>query len=149
VRALRALTAAILALGAGPVAEPAHFSASVPEGTPSVLGWERIAGELEVASPHVLLQYEFYVNPERQAAFEVVRYRITDLGAVPEGRRFPATEKLQWDLDGRDLRRWECVPHPDSGCRWREMGKDSLDYAREVPVILWIYGQYRRVMNFG
>ena len=145
-RALKALTAAVLALGAGPVAEPAHFAKGVPAGVPSVAGWERISGELELADPHVSVQYEFYVNPERLAAYEVVRYRITERSSVVASRRYAATEKLQWDRDGRDVRRWECMPAAGRGCDWREMARDTKEYIREVPVLLWLYGQHQRKM---
>ena len=144
-RPLKAIAAVILALTATPLAVVAQFSGEVPMAVPSVEGWERIVGDLELASPHVAVQYEFYVNPARPAIYEVVRYRVTDLGPVPKGRvRYPTTEKLQWDRDGRDLRRFECVQKAanGAGCTWHEMEKGGPDYMREVPVLLWLYGAH-------
>jgi len=117
---------------------------------PSVQGWERIAGDLEFASPRVAVQYEFYIHPARPAAYEVVRYRVTDLGPVRKHKpRYPTTEKLQWDRDGRDVRRFECVVNAagGAGCAWQEMEKGGADYLREVPVLLWLYGAHHKMMQ--
>jgi hypothetical protein len=137
---------AVLALATGPFAALAPFSAELPRDVPTATsGWERISGDLEFESPRISVQYEFFVNPARPAIYELVRYRIVELGPVVESRRYPTTEKLQWDRDGRDLRRFECMPAPRSGCAWREMEKGTPDYLREVPVLMWLYGMHRRV----
>jgi hypothetical protein len=142
VRALKTVAVATLAVTATPLAV-AHFAANVPSIVPSVDGWERIAGDLEFQKPRVAVQYEFFVNPARPAIYEVVRYRVTDLDPRRKGKRYPDTEKLQWDRDGRDLRRFECVePQAATGCVWQEMEKGSDDYLREVPVLLWLYGAH-------
>jgi hypothetical protein len=146
VRPLKAFAAAILAVTTAPFAV-AQFSKKVPMAIPSVQGWERITGDLEFESPRVAVQYEFYINPARPAAYEVVRYRVTDLGpARTDKPRYPTTEKLQWDRDGRDVRRFECVENSagEAGCAWQEMEKGGADYLREVPVLLWLYGAHHK-----
>ena len=148
-RSLKAFAAAILTFAATPFAV-AHFSKDVPTAIPSVRGWERITGNVEFMSPRVAVQYEFYINPRRPAAYEVVRYRVTDLGPVRKDKaRYPTTEKLQWDRDGRDVRRFECVGNGGDGaaCSWQEMEKGSPDYLREVPVLLWLYGAHHQMMK--
>jgi hypothetical protein len=144
VRPLKAIAVVVLALTATPLAV-AQFSTSVPETIPSVLGWERITGDLVFEVPRVAVQYEFYVNPARPAIYEVVRYRVTDLGPVRKDKApYPTTEKLQWDRDGRDLRRFECVENAATAaaCSWHEMEKGGAHYLREVPVLLWLYGAH-------
>jgi len=138
----KACVAAFLALATGPLGDLRPFTSRVPPELPAFQGWERITGDIEVESPRLAIQYEFFVNPKRQASYEVVRYRIVQLDA-PADRPYATTEKLQWDRDGRDVRRFECVAK-SSGCAWREMEKGSSDYLREVPVILWIYGLHRK-----
>ena len=140
--AFKACVAAILALATGPLAERA-FTRRVPDPVPSFQGWERIAGDVEIETPRISIQYEFFVNPERPATYEVVRYRVIERDPA-ENRRYPTTEKLQWDRNGRDVRRFECVAAGD-GCTWRELEKGSKEYLLEVPVILWIYGLHSRV----
>jgi hypothetical protein len=147
VRSLKAFAALILAVTATPLAV-AQFSKDVPAAIPSVEGWERITGDLEFDVPRVAVQYEFYVNPERPATYELVRYCVTDLGPVPKGRtRYATTEKMQWDRDGRDVRRFECVQREagGAGCAWHEMEKGGADYLREVPVLLWLYGAHHEL----
>jgi hypothetical protein len=149
VRPLKASAIAVLAFTATPLAV-AQFSTRVPMAIPSVEGWERITGDLEFQDPRVAIQYEFYVNPERRAAYEVVRYRVTDLGpARNDEPRPPATEKLQWDRDGRDVRRFECVDRAAgrTGCDWHEMEKGGADYVREVLVLLRLYDAHNRMMQ--
>jgi hypothetical protein len=146
VRPLKSIAVAVLALTATPLAV-AQFSKSVPQTIPSVRGWERITGDLVFEDPRVAVQYEFYVNPARPAIYEVVRYRVTDLGPVRTDKaRYPTTEKLQWDRDGRDLRRFECVAASaaEAGCSWQEMEKGGAHYLREVPVLLWLYGAHQK-----
>ena len=145
-RRIRLAAVVLLVFTAAPLAV-AQFSKKVPVAIPSVQGWERITGDLTFASPRVDVQYEFYVNPERQAAYEVVRYRVTDRDPNRRGRRYPATEKLQWDRDGHDVRRFECVPRSSApaACAWEEMEKGGADYLREVGVLLWLYGEHNKV----
>ena len=150
VRPLKAFAAAILGVTTAPFAI-AHFSQVVPRGIPSVRGWERITGDVEFESPRVAVQYEFYINPARPGAYEVVRYRVTDLSAGGVDRpRHAATEKLQWDLNGRDVRRFQCLSDAGGdGCAWQEMEKGGADYLREVPVLLRLYGAHNRKARNG
>jgi hypothetical protein len=151
---MKAWAAAVLLALVVPLASfarPSTFSAGVPDQVPSVRGWERIAGDIAIVDPPTRVEYEFYVNPDRPAAYEVVRYRITQQGPVSEWRRYATSEKLQWDLDGHDVRRYECVPAAADGrgdqCRWREMAKGSKEYVLEVPVVLWLYGLHRQEVH--
>ena len=145
-RAIKSLAVAVLSIMATPLAV-AHFATNVPPVVPSVEGWERITGDLEFQKPRLAVQYEFYVNPARPAIYEVVRYRVTDLAPRGKSTRapYPATEKLQWDRDGRDLRRFECVgARAETACVWREMDKGGDDYLREVGVLLWLYDAHNK-----
>lgn len=138
----KACAAAFLALATGPLGDVAPFTSRVPGDLPAFQRWERITGDLEIESPRASIQYEFFVNPERQAAYEIVRYRITAVQAEGPGH-YSSAEKMQWDRDGRDVRRFECVVQPRGACAWREMPKGSREYLSEVPVLLWLYGLHR------
>jgi hypothetical protein len=56
------------------------------------------------------------------------------------------SERLQWDRDGRDLRRFECVESATVGaaCAWREMEKGGAEYLGEVPILLQLYNAHNR-----
>jgi hypothetical protein len=140
----KAVAAGILALATGPLGGRAPFTRDVPGALPDFRGWERISGDVQLSSPRVSVEYEFYVNPQRPMIYEIVRYRIVEVDFV-EGRRYPVAERLQWDRDGRDLRRFECVAEPGGSCAWREMSKAGDDYRREMPVLLWLYGLHNRL----
>jgi hypothetical protein len=142
VRALKTLAAAVLAITAAPLAV-GDFLGAVPESIPSVAGWQRISGDLELPAPHVSVQYEFYVNPKRPVIYEVVRYKVTRLG--PGSDRVAGNEKIQWDRDGRDVRRFECVlQEAAGGCAWHEMEKGGRDYLDEVPMLIQLYTAHNR-----
>ena len=141
---LKACAAAFLALATGPLAGLSPFARTVPLDLPHFQGWERISGDVQLESPRMSVQYEFFVNPARPAIYEVVRYRIVELDFT-EARRYPTTEKLQWDRDGRDVRRFECAGEPGQACAWREMAKGGDDYTREIPVLIWLYGLHNGI----
>jgi len=142
VRALKTLAAAVFAITASPLAV-GDFSRAAPKSIPSVAGWQRITGDLELQRPHVSVQYEFYVNPDRPVIYEVVRYRVTRLGPGTDG--LSSNEKIQWDRDGRDLRRFECVLDDAAhGCAWQEMEKGGRDYVDEVPMLMQLYAAHNR-----
>lgn len=120
------------------------FSPSLPPGVPSVEGWERVAGEADFADPELLVRYEFFVRPGRDGAYEVVRYRFAGKGAVD----YALHERLQWDVNGREVRRYECLPREPPaapGCTWRELVRGSEPYRSEVRVVLWLYNLHRRL----
>ena len=142
----KAGAAALLALAMGPLGDLPTFTRRVPTDIPAAFqDWERVSADIEIESPRTAIQYEFFVNPERPAIYEVIRYRILDLD-VPEARRYATTEKLQWDRDGRDIRRYECVVAPGGGCTWRELAKGSAEYMNEVPVVIGLYGLHRKTL---
>ena len=143
--ALKSIAVTLLALTATPLAV-AHFAETVPDVVPSVTGWERITGDVELQKQRVKVQYEFYVNPERPAIYEVVRYRVTELDPQRKTQGgSPTTERLQWDRDGRDLRRFECVGQASGAeCVWQEMEKGGDEYVRQVPLLISLYGEHHK-----
>jgi hypothetical protein len=146
VRGLKTFAAVVLAGTATPLAV-GGFSKDVPIVVPSVAGWTRISGDLELADRQVAVRYEFYVNPARPAIYEVVRYRVTPLVPTGAAPRASGNEKLQWDRDGRDLRRFECVASAGRACAWTEMEKSGADYRMEVPFLIQLYGAHNRREN--
>lgn len=135
----------LLAVLAGQAGGALAFTPRLPESVPSVEGWERVDGEAEFANPSFSVRYEFYVRPGRLASYEVVRYRFAGAGAEKYGH----TERLQWDVNGRRLHRFECRPTPSSGrgCEWQEMARDGEAFRQETWVLLWLYSLHRRLLE--
>jgi hypothetical protein len=146
---LKAYLSALLVLGmSSPHRE--EFTRRLPSGVPSPVGWERIAGEAHLGNPPLSVWYEFYVNPERPALYQIVRYRIESAKPDDDYRAF---ERLQWHLSGtKTLRRFECREtraylDEATPCEWRELLPESAEYRRETAVILWLYGLHRSLLE--
>jgi hypothetical protein len=129
--------------------EARSLVAHLPDALPDISGWERSSGFAEFDAPRRSFEYELYVDPARGATYAVTRYwiRVDD----PEERRkadITDTEKLQWDVDGRKLRRFECRPDPGGGaCMWVEFEFDSPEYRRELKPVLAIYALHRKLLH--
>lgn len=129
--------------------EARSLVAHLPSVLPDISTWERASGFVSFESPRRRYEYELYVDPARGASYAVTRYwlHVED----PEERRranVTDTEKLQWDVDGRQLRRFECKPTPNVGpCVWVEMVFDSPEYRRELHPILAIYAIHRDLLR--
>jgi hypothetical protein len=131
-----------------PLPPAAPFTAPLPDGMPRLEAWDRIAGDAVVGSPRLRVQYEFYVNPERPALYELIRYRVSraDGSATAD---HPGLEKVQWHAGFNDFRRYECGPAPEraDACHWRHIRQGTDEFLREVPTILWLYGLHRQSLQ--
>jgi len=150
--AVRPQLGALLLLGLAALAAAcgtAGFAAALPPGLPDVTGWERSAGSAELENPRRSVAYELLVHPDRPAVYSVTRYR-TRL-AAQDGAGGPGWhEKLQWDRDGKDVRRYTCEKPAGATrrpCRWREFARGSAEYDLEMPVILSIYALHARLLS--
>jgi hypothetical protein len=144
----RWLLAAALSCGAACASSGPAFSYALPPDLPSIEGWEKNEARGEMADPRGVIEYQLFVRPGREAVYEVIRYRMTFTDAS-EGARagYNANERLQWDLNGRTLRRFELVPTSQGGRRWEELAAGSQRFARETGVILGLLGLHRKVLG--
>jgi hypothetical protein len=129
--------------------EARSLAPHLPAVLPDISTWERSSGFAEFDSPRRRFEYELYVDPARGASYAVTRYWI-HVEDPNERRRadITDTEKLQWDVDGRQLRRFECRLIPGPGpCVWFEMQFDSPEYRRELKPILAVYSIHRRLLH--
>jgi hypothetical protein len=140
----KACVSALFVLALSPPSRQ-QFTPRLPDGVPSPNGWERIVGEEHLQD--LTVWYEFYVNPERPALYQIVRYRMRP-SRPDEGYR--ANERLQWHVSGtKILRRFECretkvIQEVATACEWRELEPQSAEYRREAMVVIWLYGLHRR-----
>lgn len=119
------------------------FVRHLPEGVPDLKRWTKASGAADL-SDGTRLEYELYYDPGR-ADYEVIRYRLSGWDGG-EGGPYSANERMQWQAKLKDLRRYECEKQATGGCRWRELPKDSREYAREVQVVMWVLGLHRRLL---
>lgn len=118
------------------------FSKDLPPGVPDLGRWSKSSGSMEDGTRS--MQYELYYSPSR-ANYEVIRYRIT--GWSNGGTAYSSNERLQWQVAQKDLRRFECEPRTSGGCAWRELSKDTPEYRREVPMIVWVLSVHNRLLH--
>jgi hypothetical protein len=151
-RRIRASALALLAAASLTVCRSsARFTPELPPGMPDLRTWEKSTGMAELDDPRRVVEYELYVGPERSGVYGVARYRIAITN--PELRRasgLTANEKLQWDVDGRKVRRFECVPEPESRrqpCRWKEYPRGSPEYDAEMRPLLSIYALHAALLH--
>ena len=123
------------------------FSRTLPTGVPSLEGWEKNEARAELERPSCIVEYQLFVRPERGGTYEVIRYRITYVDPDESLRLgYAANERLQWDLNGRTLRRFELVPTAQ-GARWEELSSGSQRFSRETGVILGLMGLHRKLLR--
>ena len=131
------------------------FPAEVPGW--SVIGaWERVSGTVETAEGDVA--YELYVNPARQALYEITRYRVVRKRTQPDGSvlRVADTEKLLWNgaPDRERLRCWEWVGRRAASrlwlarsWRWEPIEPGSERYVREMKTAIGVYAAANRASS--
>jgi len=152
----RALATSLLVLVGASTGLPTHGESDpagdlvhhLPAALPDISGWERSAGYAELQDPARSFEYELYVDPAYGAKYSVTRYRI-HVDDPEEARKadITDTEKLQWDVDGRTLRRFECRPVAHGPCVWVEFEFDSPEYRRELKPIFAVYALHRRLLH--
>jgi len=133
-------------LGSTGCAAASAFSPTLPAALPNLAGWEKHGARGIIENPRRIVDYELFVRPGREATYEVIRYRIHP--AAGSGADPSAGEKLQWDLDGRNLRRFELVTDA-GGSHWEEISKTSDGYARETKVIIALLSLHRKRLGLS
>jgi hypothetical protein len=143
-RAPKLLAASLLACAS--CGSTIRFFYPLPVGVPSIEGWEMSEARAEFDHPRRVVEYQLFVSPKRNATYEVIRYRVTYADPADRVRlRYTANERLQWDLDGRKLRRFELMPGTQ-GAHWEELTAGSERYTRETGVILSLLGLHRELL---
>lgn len=135
----------LVAAGWAGLAHAAVLSAHTPTAGPSdaVLGsWQKITGDVETGREDV--SYELYVNPKREALYEVTRYRVTHHSTGSDGRpqSVSESEKFLWNAHpgtGELLRCFELL----SDGSWVQMKTGSPEYRNEMGTAMRVYGIHR------
>ncbi len=134
------LGAAARAAGQDP---DAGFAPTLPATVGDVSRWEVVTGDFETA--RMRGSYRFYVNPARQAMYQLMRYRVELLGEPGEEHRRSAGERvafaqhpglpepmLMWARDATG-----------AGPEWRPIAAESDEYKIEIGVIMRLLAVHR------
>lgn len=145
------LAAIALAAAAVVRAEPAatSFSETLPPGITDVSRWELVSGDFE--TPRIRGGYRFYVNPERVALYQVMRYRVQRLPFGSErGDAALGAERVVFVRRPGVREPIECWERqaPGSPAEWRALDPGTAEYRTEVLVLTEVLAVHRAT-RFG
>jgi hypothetical protein len=122
----------------------ASFAAILPDGVADVRGWEVVSGEFE--TPRARGSYLFYVNPRRQALYQLMRYRVELLAPSPglEQRR-GSRERVAFIRAPGALEPMRCWEHEAAGTvpPWRELVAGTDEYRLEMSLLMQVLAVHR------
>jgi hypothetical protein len=145
------LAAALLLLASGTtsVSGAAAFPAQLPVEVGDMTGWETASGD--VSTPAVTGSYCFYVNPERQGLYQVMRYRVR----FADGLGGSGIEKVVWNSKPGQripLVLWERVDlkdatNPLERQGWRVMSPGTTEYLVEMGRLIQLLAVHRTALR--
>ncbi len=122
------------------------FARDLPWDVVDTSGWEIVSGDFETKA--VRGAYRFYVNPRRQAIYQLMRYRVQLL--EPEGdlqRRRGSSERVAFVRRPGAPEPMLCWEREPSGTvpAWREVQAGTDEYQLEMAMIMRVLAVHRAV----
>jgi hypothetical protein len=133
-RSVAAVLLLVVATGLEAVEPPAGFAPSLPPDVGDVSRWEVVAGEFEAT--RMRGSYRFYVNPARQAMYQLMRYRVELLDPAPGGARGAAERVAFVRRPGAREPMLIWVREGGGPGGWRALTADTDEYKIEVGMVL-------------
>jgi hypothetical protein len=135
---MRFWLAAALLLSSGARAQTAGpwFAETLPPGIVDVTGWEQVGGEF--ATPLLRGGYLFYVNPERLAMYQLMRYRVQRLpSATGPGEAAPGAERVAFIRRPGAREPIHCWERQGPGVvpEWRPFEPGTAEYRSEMALL--------------
>lgn len=147
---VRVWLAAALLLSPGAGAPPAvgpSFAETLPPDIMDVTGWEQVAGEF--ATPLLRGGYVFYVNPERLAMYQLMRYRVQRLpSATGPGEAAPGAERVAFIRRPGERQPIDCWERQGPGVvpEWRPLEPGTTEYRSEMTLLGQILAIHRAAL---
>jgi hypothetical protein len=142
------LVAALLLLVAGTpargqLASPV-FASTLPPGIADVGGWELVSGDFETAQMRG--GYRFYVNPERLAMYQLMRYRVQRLpSAEGPGDATLGAERVAFVRRPGVREPIDCWERQPAGAApaWRPLAPGTAEYQAEMLLLTRVLAIHR------
>jgi hypothetical protein len=136
----RIAAALVLLVSTGTFAAGADFATALPDGVSDVAGWEVVSGEFETAG--LRGDYRFYVNPQRQAMYQLMRFRTASGGGAggPLGAERVAFVRRPGTPE--PMLCWERQP-AGAGTEWRALVPGSSEYTSEMSMLMRVLAVHR------
>ena len=142
-----ALAACLLLVLAAPApgrGADGSFASTLPDGVGDVSRWLVVTGEFDAAGSRGA--YRLYVNPARQAMYQLMRYRVELVGARrgEEARRGSAERVAFVRQPGfsEPMLLWESGD-PGAAPAWREIKAGTNEYRAELGVLMGVLAAHR------
>jgi len=142
----RWLATGLLLAGAARAADPdgrALFATTLPAGAGDVSGWEIVTGSFETETERGA--YRLYVNPQRSAMYQLMRYRVElRLPANAQEQQRGTAERVAF-IRRPGVREpmlcWERLP--GDAPAWREITAGTDEYLLEMNVLMQVLAAHR------
>jgi hypothetical protein len=121
----------------------ALFAPTLPESVGDVSLWAIESGEFETETARGA--YRFYVNPQRLAMYQLMRYRVElRVATSPEEQRRGVAERVAF-IRRPGMREpmacWERLP--GDATTWREISAGTAEYQLEMSVLMRVLAAHR------
>jgi len=129
--------------GAGLTDESALFASHLPLSVGDVSGWAIVSGEFETGTERGA--YRLYVNPQRSAMYQLIRYRVELLAATsPQELRREVGERVAFIRRPGVREPMDCwMRVPDDARAWREVSAGTDEYVLEMGVLMRVLAAHR------
>jgi hypothetical protein len=129
--------------GAAATDESAPFASPLPPSVGDISGWTIVSGEFQSGTARG--DYRLYVNPQRQALYQLMRYRVELLVATSPQERGRGGEERVAFIRRPGVREpmncWTRVP--GDGAAWREVSAGTDEYLLEMSVVMHLLAAHR------
>ena len=129
-----------LVLAATGSARAADFAPTMPEGVADVSGWELVSGNFD--TPGFRGDYHFYVNPQRQALYQVMRYRTATSGGTGDPLGAERVAFVGRPGVHEPMLCWERQP-AGATLRWRVLAPGTPEYLAEMSTLMRVIAMHR------
>jgi len=135
----------VVATGLGAQERAAGFAPSLPRDVGDVSRWEIVTGDFDV--PQMRGSYRFYVNPSRQAMYQLMRYRVELLRQRSDAYQRASGERVAFVRHPGTRERmliWTRAA-TEGGPSWRLVVADTDEYKIELSVLMGVLALHRAV----
>ncbi len=119
------------------------FAPTLPDGVGDVSRWEIVTGDFE--SGRMRGAYRFYVNPSRQAMYQLMRYRVELLGQAGGEERRDSAERVAFVRHPGTREPTLLWARGAAGVEpaWRPIRPDTDEYRIELGVLMEVLAVHR------
>ncbi len=136
----RTAFAFVLLLAAAGPTRAADFAPTMPEGVADVSGWELVSGDFD--TPGFRGDYRFYVNPQRQALYQVMRYHTSTSGGTGEALGSERVAFVRRPGVREPMLCWERQP-AGATLQWRVLEPGTPEYLAEMRTLMRVIAMHR------